>query len=81
MDIRCPVCGEPWEIDSLHSMGDWIGEDLTFPKARARFMEQGCEAFGTTHGEGIADPAVVAIMDLLGDDVDGAASLLEDFGL
>lgn len=81
MDIACPVCGEPWELDSLHEMGDWIGEDLTFEQARVRFAEEGCEAYGTPHGEGTAHPGVAVIYELLGDDVDGAASLLEDFGL
>jgi hypothetical protein len=28
MYIRCTKCGEPWDIDTLHEMGDWVGETL-----------------------------------------------------
>ena len=81
MDMQCPVCGEPWDMDSLHEMGDWVSEELTWEQARARFVKQGCEAFGAGHNGNEAHPGVAVLYDLLGDDMDGAVALLEDFGL
>jgi hypothetical protein len=92
MDIYCPKCGEPWDIDSLHDEvaarsfdDDLVGEHVdrsrpvTFAEVRRDFSVRGCEALGTSHGEGVAHPAIGEILDLLGDDIDGAASLLDDF--
>lgn len=94
MDLICPICAEPWDVDSLHDTAD---PDLSFDDASAAFRRHGCEVFGQKHGattehgatgnapvlDGVADKAAAAaeIYDLLGDDVDGAAALLEDFGI
>jgi len=81
-DIRCTKCGEPWDIDTLHEMGDWVGETLTFAQARERFYREGCRAFRTVHNVEIDTTrasAEAVLVDLLGDDVDGVAAMLEDF--
>ena len=79
MDIRCSHCGEPWEMDTLHDLAD--EENVSFDQARRMFYKDGCKALGTRHGSGHADPGVAMLQDLLGDDVDGLAAMLEDFGL
>jgi hypothetical protein len=51
--------------------------------ARKEFTLRGCEFFGSKHSEypigNVA--AIAALSDLLGDDIDGLASMLEDFNL
>jgi len=78
MDIRCPNCGEPWDMDSLH---DTAYE--TFDEARKAFYKKGCIVFDTKCPEQANRPmaamAAEALYDLLGDDIDGAAAMLEDF--
>lgn len=86
MDIYCGKCGEPVAIDYLHDVAD--DEGLTFAQVRANFQREGCTAifarcsetntdtdsrYGLTRGE-----AASALYDILGDDIDGAASMLED---
>lgn len=105
MDIRCPKCSEPWDLDTLHELvterfGTWdpeaeprynrhLGKGATvlpedrpyedlFAEVRRDFARRGCEALGTTHGDYTASPLIGEVLDLLGDDIDGAASLLED---
>lgn len=81
MDIRCPKCGEPWDIDELHGVYDGFRSRIPFKTAYARSRKVGCEVFGTSHN---STPDVETaqkartVMDVLGDDVDGAASMLED---
>lgn len=85
-DICCPVCGEPWEVDSLHDVAESLG--TTFGAVRADFRRRGCVAmscdyFGVVEvcrpvpGDMFAGLARAAF-DLLGDDVDGVASFLDD---
>ena len=40
MDIYCPLCGEPWDMDELHEV-----EDTDFDTARKRFRRDGCVVF------------------------------------
>ncbi len=81
MDLLCPRCGEPWDVYELHEV-----EDFTFDQARKRFQAIGCAVFdGGTEPtcekvENLSTLASATLMDLMGDDVDGAASLLDDFG-
>lgn len=92
MDLTCPVCGEPWEFDSLHDETAYRSEAITpapepysatFDRVRAEFQREGCEAlksFGASHGpiqQNRADVAALAY-ELMGDDLDGAASMLDD---
>ena len=82
MDLICPVCGEPWDLDTLHEMGDWVNEKLTFSQALKRFANKGCEAFGCKHNETPDKDAAETssmLFDILGDDVDGIASCIGDF--
>jgi hypothetical protein len=83
MDIQCPKCGEPWEIDTLH---DYAAEnDTTFTKLYRVFRTRGCgEAFAEWRITCIPDKDAEArtmLAEVLGDDVDGYAATLEDFGL
>lgn len=88
MDIRCKYCGEPWDVYSLHEMGDYRGggTSFTYEGARKRFYRLGCGAFEAgsvkcdRNGYGNHE-AVSMLQELLGDDVDGLAALTEDFGL
>ena len=77
MDIKCHKCGEPWDMDSLHD-----AEGYTYAQARDMFYKVGCELW-TSHGDmGTENSDILAeLQDLMGDDVDGLASLTEDFGL
>lgn len=86
--MRCPICSEPWELDSLHDLvaernGD-LGPELRrpyeveFDEVRRDFTKRGCKAFGARHNDTTASPLVGEVYALLGDDIDGAISLLED---
>ncbi len=83
MDIRCPKCGEPWDHDELHSM--YQGSlRLTYSEACREFRKHGCAAFGAKCSQppDVEKAAVAGVVyDALGDDMDGAASLMDDMGL
>lgn len=83
MDIYCTKCGEPFDMDELHELIA-EGKAKTYSEARKLFQAKGCEAFGTSHGE-LNDKetaeASAMLFDMLGDDVDGIAAMMEDFGL
>jgi hypothetical protein len=79
MDIRCPICGEPWDILTLHDEAEWIDE--TFDKVRERFYSDGCgKVFGVSCERSNDNASAIASLayDIMGDDVDGIASMLED---
>lgn len=71
MDIYCTKCGEPWAIDCLH---DAEGYGLTV-RGTTIVACGGC-------GKGGERPAVAAaaaaLHDLMPDDPDGVAAMLED---
>ncbi len=78
MDIRCTVCGEPWDADALHDV-----PGLTYKRAAEAFQIAGCDVFGTSHNPVRDEDAASisrALFDVLGDDVDAIACELEDFG-
>jgi len=87
MDIRCTTCGEPWDHDELHDIASdrapYEGHDYEKAWAYAvkQFHSLGCEAFGCAHN---ATPnksaAAIAdvLFDIMGDDTDGIAAMLED---
>jgi hypothetical protein len=88
VDIECRKCGEPWDIDSLHEAADEQG--IEYREVARAFRARGCVALGWG-GECEPDPAderpdlsairraqVGALYDMLGDDMDGAAAMLED---
>jgi hypothetical protein len=85
MDIFCGRCGEPWDIDSLWDEADASG--VPFTTVRAAFSRKGClalESYGVSELDCVRDTrnaramASGALMDLLGDDIDGVAALLDD---
>ena len=101
MDIRCPICGEPWDADCIHEEvsyrnpnatgygddGKYHQElyDIYYKPVLAEFRKNGCEAltsFGGTHNGTIrgknAAKLSSMLFDVLGDDIDGIASELED---
>lgn len=68
-------------MDYLH---DTVDEGLhpNFNAALRAFQSQGCEGVGLTCSTGNdSDTAAMAdaMYDLLGDDIDGAAAMMEDF--
>jgi hypothetical protein len=87
MDINCRHCGEPWDIYSLHDVwDDKTGKRLAYKTASSRFRKYGCPAMEghqrpCSHGP-IASPetldAIGTLTDLLGEDTDGLAAMLED---
>lgn len=83
VDIRCTKCGEPWSIDSLHDEADW--QEVSFDVIRRQFSLKGCEALGCGCNEATlgSNAATVASLaeELMGDDIDGIASMLEDAGM
>lgn len=124
MDVYCPVCGEPWENDSLHEEGErrfeaakgfdyaeFIEREPDHTKREAEyspfykavladFRSKGCQALATAFGPqdhckpgandgDETDPtygltrsqASAALFDIMGDDIDGVMSGLDDLRL
>lgn len=87
MDINCTKCGEPWELDYfLHEAPD------EFKMANASTILECPNCEGKERSTILADmcaeekahtletcETAAALGDLLGDDVDGAAAMMEDF--
>lgn len=118
MDIYCPICSEPWDMDTLHDeISERIAEgkldplpdhdnynqsspqyrkyrevyDGYYSTVRSEFYSKGCNALLTFMGRTEADwcvrpdkpgmqrgDAMSALADLMGDDLDGIASMMED---
>ena len=74
MDVYCQHCGEPCDVYHLN-------HDME-PEFRKMFKEgRGCDC---CEGKGEKDTslrssAMGAMMDLMGDDIDGIASMMDDF--
>jgi hypothetical protein len=76
MDINCPRCGEPWETDYVqHEMSQEQRHDL--------LAGRGCSSECASRPPAQSQRALAAgaVLELCGDDLDGAAALMEDFGL
>jgi len=78
MDIYCPKCGEPYDLD-------FIQHDMTVLERRAFWSRKGCSE--SCKKTDIAEKdrpecaaATAVLLDVLGSDVDGIAAMLEDFG-
>jgi hypothetical protein len=92
VDLLCPKCGEPWDNDELHyveveELNDCLSshnlptvEEASYKDASKLFRMFGCEVFGCSHSTPDSDAAMLASMtyDLMGDDMDGAASMFDD---
>lgn len=128
MDIYCRICGEPWDMDTLHdeikdrvTVGAFqplpdhdnyrAGEqynkyraayDRCYDIVRSDFYSQGCGAMWAFSGRLAGEKpswcvrkdrtsskmtttdAMSALIEVMGDDLDGIASMMEDahtFGL
>ena len=98
MDINCPHCGEPWDMDSIHDieltpeqikgLGDLPQAEMRermYSMRRKAFRALGCnaiEGYSTPCGHSVLNPKAAdasgALLDILGDDLDGVAAMLDD---
>lgn len=85
MDIYCPRCLEPTDMDYIHDVvadRRTTDPDVTYDTVAREFRRIGCPAIGTTCNTATMDDErsdiVSMTYDLLGDDMDGAAALLDD---
>lgn len=86
MDVRCPRCGEPWDNDSIHDEVEARqerGQQADYASVAAEFRRSGCVAFREAFGAARCErrpgmEPISVVYDLLGDDMDGAAAMLED---
>jgi hypothetical protein len=76
VDIYCGRCGEPWDVCSL-------ADDMTPEEAKNLKAGKGCPCCIGKEVKERPYRAVVsaALLDVLGDDIDGVAATLEDFGI
>ena len=88
MDIYCSVCGEPTDIWCIGEEAEAMGNtEEAYASVRKAFRKVGCNAFPLTMGEASwckpnnSDRANIAaaLMGLMGDDLDGVASMMEDY--
>ncbi|RMD67338.1 hypothetical protein D6833_00310 [Candidatus Parcubacteria bacterium] len=74
MDLYCMVCGEPWDVCYVQS-------DFT-PQEKADFHAglgcPSCEGKRPEGGTPFRSQLAAVAADLLGDDVDGIAAMMED---
>ena len=80
MDLRCPRCAEPTDNDELHELVR-DGQYHNYKEALRAFQSEGCVAVygGTQCDRSEGGMYAAALYDLLGDDADGAAAMMEDF--
>jgi hypothetical protein len=86
MDLYCQRCDEPWDVCYIGS-----DMDVEYPEVSddGRTMSdrfkagEGCPACDwgnkAPKKQSLRGEAMGMMMDLLGDDIDGAASMMEDF--
>lgn len=87
MDIPCPICGEPWDNDTIHEEVEYRKSNgdakATYSKVAQEFRSKGCVTFNGASqckpSNSFRQQAIRMTYDLLGDDMDGAASLLDDY--
>lgn len=80
MDIYCGKCGEPWDMDTFHDVADYRG--TTWHSVARSFRARGCSALDAScNANGDMDIAMLAsaAMSILGDDMDGVASMMDDY--
>lgn len=81
MDVYCKFCNEPVDVYEFHDIAE--EQEVTYDDVYAAFRTSGCEALGSKHNGSAIDREramkLDALYDLLGDDVDGAASMIDDF--
>jgi hypothetical protein len=78
MDVYCPRCGEPMDPDEFHDVSD-----LTYQQAQRKFFSEGCGMLFNgkpcEERKSLRTEASTILAELLGDDVDGIAAMMEDF--
>ena len=81
MDVYCPKCAEPWDNDELHEQAAENGS--TYAETARRFRVEGCAVFEwstpCTPSSSTRAQLAAAAYDLLGEDMDGATAMLEDY--
>ena len=82
VDIYCRTCGTPWDTYEVQTC---LAEELETTPAQALqlFQRKGCEAFPGAKCAEDAEPslrgeATAVLLDLMPDDADGVAAMLED---
>ena len=82
MDIYCPVCGEPWENDTLHDYAEETNS--TYKNVYRSFINDGCGTAFSTWGvtcepnPSMRTHLMGVLAEIMGDDVDGIMSGMED---
>lgn len=87
MDLLCPKCLEPWDNDTFHDVAAETGS--TYAEIARRFRTEGCAVIPGESCGAIPDDEefrtelakVQVTYDMLGSDMDGAASTFMDFGI
>ena len=96
MNLICPKCGEAWDFDMLHERVDelkhtWGHTGTTYKDVARDFRARGCEALGESHSvahdaadrKAMAERTAIAeaAYEVMGEDMDGAASEFDDWGM
>lgn len=74
MDIYCTKCGEPWGIDCLHDAAEY---GITVQRGRI-VRCGGCDSLAPDAPRSQRAAAADALHDLMPDDPDGVAAMLDD---
>jgi hypothetical protein len=76
MDIICPRCLEPWD-------SNYVQHDMTLEERQDLRAGRGCSSACRANPPSASEDAAAAsaVLELCGEDLDGAAALMEDFGL
>lgn len=78
MDILCTRCGEPYEVF-------YITDEMTPEERDDLYAGRGCPCCASkaevTNRAPFASEVQAEMKTLLGDDIDGLAAMMEDFGL
>lgn len=80
MDLYCKRCGEPWDNDEFHYVAEERG--TTYSEVASNFRSNGCAAVtGKLCDRVDTERGAIAgaMYDLLGDDMDGAAAMIDDY--
>lgn len=78
MDVRCPLCGEPWDTYEFHDV-----PGLTYGEAWRKFKQIGCAVFDAKCSRELPPEQreeIQTVLDLASYPDDAAADM-EDFGL
>lgn len=80
MDVMCIKCGEPFDLGDL----EWLAEskEATSEELRATFFRDGCESMLSNGRKTCKRDRLSStrfeLHGLMGDDIDGYVSLMED---